>query len=239
MAKFRAASRLTRSTFKITLTLTKQTYFKNFLLHVEWSEMPPYKLLLTYICLTFYYVYERFFIFVTFFTFLTFLIFIWTFFLHLWLQAPALSSKCGQRHVGSRGTRLNTYLLWLELVLGVIVRLFRTEIVIGLGSLGWRLGDKVRLGLRSGTEGQIGLSRGRGKCPYICPSASRRRSSLRRNGAVSSWWTPSSGRTRRDSCLTIRHDTIRDVILTCAQKPTWVSLTYRTESTTKKWKQKN
>jgi len=160
-------------------------------------------------------------------------------FLHLWLQAPALSSKCGQRHVGSRGTRLNTYLLWLELVLGVIVRLFRTEIVIGLGSLGWRLGDKVRLGLRSGTEGQIGLSRGRGKCPYICPSASRRRSPLRRNGAVSSWWTPSSGRTRRDSCLTIRHDTIRDVILTCARKPTWVSLTYRTESTTKKWKQKN
>jgi len=95
-------------------------------------------------------------------------------FLHLWLQAPALSSKCGQRHVGSRGTRLNTYLLWLELVLGVIVRLFRTEIVRGLGSLGWRLGDKVRLGLRSGTEEQIGLSRGRGKCPYICPSASRR-----------------------------------------------------------------
>jgi len=32
------------------------------------------------------------------------------------------------------------------------------------------------------------------------------------------------------------YDTIRDVILTCARKPTWVSLIYRTESTTKKCK---
>ena len=35
---------------------------------------------------------------------------------------------------------------------------------------------------------------------------------------------------------TIRYDTIRDAFLTCAQKPTRVSLIYRTESTTKKWK---
>jgi len=34
----------------------------------------------------------------------------------------------------------------------------------------------------------------------------------------------------------LQHDTIRDAILTCAQKPTWVSLIYRTEPTTKKWK---
>ena len=32
----------------------------------------------------------------------------------------------------------------------------------------------------------------------------------------------------------VRYDTIRDAILTCAQKLTWVSLIYRTESTTKK-----
>ena len=32
----------------------------------------------------------------------------------------------------------------------------------------------------------------------------------------------------------IRYDTIRDAILTCARKPTWVSLIYRTEPTTKK-----
>jgi len=32
------------------------------------------------------------------------------------------------------------------------------------------------------------------------------------------------------------YDTIRDVILTCAQKPTRVSLIYRTERSTKKWK---
>ena len=32
---------------------------------------------------------------------------------------------------------------------------------------------------------------------------------------------------------TIRYDTIRDAILTCARKPTWVSLIYRTETTTK------
>jgi len=37
------------------------------------------------------------------------------------------------------------------------------------------------------------------------------------------------------SC-TIRYDTIRDVILTCARKPTWVSLIYHTEPTIKKCK---
>ena len=35
---------------------------------------------------------------------------------------------------------------------------------------------------------------------------------------------------------TIRYDTIRVAILTCARKPTWVSLIYRTETTTKKCK---
>ena len=34
----------------------------------------------------------------------------------------------------------------------------------------------------------------------------------------------------------IRYDTIRDAILTCARKPTWVSFIYRTEPTTKKCK---
>ena len=35
---------------------------------------------------------------------------------------------------------------------------------------------------------------------------------------------------------TIRYDAIRDAILTCARKPTWVSLIYRTQPTTKKCK---
>ena len=35
---------------------------------------------------------------------------------------------------------------------------------------------------------------------------------------------------------TIRYDTIRDVILTCARKPTWIGLIYRTETTTKNCK---
>jgi len=35
-----------------------------------------------------------------------------------------------------------------------------------------------------------------------------------------------------------RYTTIRDAILTCARKPTWVSLIYRTERTTKKCKNK-
>jgi len=35
---------------------------------------------------------------------------------------------------------------------------------------------------------------------------------------------------------TIRYDTIRDAILTCARKPTRVRLIYRTETTTKKCK---
>ena len=35
---------------------------------------------------------------------------------------------------------------------------------------------------------------------------------------------------------TIRYDTIRDAILTCARKPTWVGLIYRTETTTKNCK---
>ena len=34
----------------------------------------------------------------------------------------------------------------------------------------------------------------------------------------------------------IRYDTIRDAILTCARKPTWVSLIYRMQPTTKKCK---
>jgi len=38
-----------------------------------------------------------------------------------------------------------------------------------------------------------------------------------------------------DSCKR-KYDTIRDAILTCAQKLTRVSLIYRTEPTTKKWK---
>jgi len=33
-----------------------------------------------------------------------------------------------------------------------------------------------------------------------------------------------------------KYDMIRGAILTCAQKPTRVSLIYRTEPTTKKWK---
>ena len=37
----------------------------------------------------------------------------------------------------------------------------------------------------------------------------------------------------------IRYDMIRDAILTCAQKPTWISLIYCTEATTKNVKQKN
>ena len=37
-------------------------------------------------------------------------------------------------------------------------------------------------------------------------------------------------------CYTIRYDTIRDAILTCARKPTWVGLIYRTETTTENCK---
>ena len=36
--------------------------------------------------------------------------------------------------------------------------------------------------------------------------------------------------------LHLPYDMIRDAILTCARKPTWVSLIYRTEPTSKKWK---
>ena len=36
--------------------------------------------------------------------------------------------------------------------------------------------------------------------------------------------------------VTVWYDTIRDAILTCARKPTWVSLIYRTQPTTKKCK---
>jgi len=36
----------------------------------------------------------------------------------------------------------------------------------------------------------------------------------------------------------IWYDTIWDAILMCARKPTWVSLIYRTETTTKKYKNK-
>ena len=42
--------------------------------------------------------------------------------------------------------------------------------------------------------------------------------------------------THRRSADTIRYDTIPDAILTCVRKPTWVSLIYRTEPTTKRCK---
>ena len=48
---------------------------------------------------------------------------------------------------------------------------------------------------------------------------------------LESWGT--SGAVNTD---TIRYDTIRDAVLKCAQKPTQVTLIYRTEPTTKKWK---
>ena len=44
------------------------------------------------------------------------------------------------------------------------------------------------------------------------------------------------GRALQDRLLQTRHDTIRDAIITCAQKRTRVSLIYRTETTTKKRK---
>jgi len=47
-----------------------------------------------------------------------------------------------------------------------------------------------------------------------------------------------SSRCELSMTLTIRLDTIRDAILTCDRKPTWVSLIYRTETTTKSGKQK-
>ena len=40
-------------------------------------------------------------------------------------------------------------------------------------------------------------------------------------------WKTQDCKTRETSC-TIRYDTIRDAILTCARKPTWVSLIYST-----------
>ena len=41
---------------------------------------------------------------------------------------------------------------------------------------------------------------------------------------------------RKFTVLQIRYDTIRDAILTCARKPTWIGLIYRTETTTKNCK---
>ena len=54
-------------------------------------------------------------------------------------------------------------------------------------------------------------------------------------GALAGW----SSLSRLTDCnyiVTIWYDTIRDAILTCARKLTWVSLIYRTETTTKKCK---
>jgi len=39
-----------------------------------------------------------------------------------------------------------------------------------------------------------------------------------------------------DPPYSLRYDTIRDAILTCARKPTWIGLIYRTEPTTKNCK---
>ena len=40
----------------------------------------------------------------------------------------------------------------------------------------------------------------------------------------------------RQPDLLTRYDTIRDAIITCARKPTWIGLIYRTEATTKNCK---
>jgi len=63
------------------------------------------------------------------------------------------------------------------------------------------------------------------------------------------YFDPLSRATKRRRCLycilgpshqRLRYDTIRDAILTCARKPTWVGLIYRRETTTKNIvKQKN
>ena len=45
-----------------------------------------------------------------------------------------------------------------------------------------------------------------------------------------------AGDRRSTYTVAIRYDTIRDAILTCSQKPTRVSLIYRAEPATKKWK---
>ena len=65
-----------------------------------------------------------------------------------------------------------------------------------------------------------------------------------RTGKVCCYAWPTLGQTDRRTdglgyCFTapaIRYDTIRDASLTCARKPTWVSLIYRTEPTSKKCK---
>ena len=48
--------------------------------------------------------------------------------------------------------------------------------------------------------------------------------------------TEKTGNRKKEGKDRIRYDTIRDAILTCARKPTWVGLIYRKEPTTKKCK---
>ena len=60
---------------------------------------------------------------------------------------------------------------------------------------------------------------------------------LRRlTASLSLWAYNNTIRAMQHVARVIRYDTIRDAILTCARKPTWVSLIYRTEPTTKKCK---
>jgi len=50
------------------------------------------------------------------------------------------------------------------------------------------------------------------------------------------WCLGKGAKIREEKHMSIRYDTIRDAILTCARKPTRVSLIYRAEPTTKKCK---
>ena len=62
-------------------------------------------------------------------------------------------------------------------------------------------------------------------------------SKLNRNNPAVVWCAKLhrlQGTVRFVNILSLRYDTIRDAILTCARKPTLVSLIYRTETTTKK-----
>ena len=65
-------------------------------------------------------------------------------------------------------------------------------------------------------------SRDKRRCPSVATATTRFQLRHRRS-ASAAWSNPPQ-----------RYDTIRDAILTCARKPTRVSLIYRTEPTTKK-----
>ena len=123
---------------------------------------------------------------------------------------------------------------------------FRLKVRLSVAPWVARRGDlirpvRVRQSSGCGGTGGVLLSTGR-RVVSQSVGCSRERSSLRSSSTLERCFaTDRHARQPAVQCMwpagrAVYYDTMRDAIFTCARKPTWVSLIYRTETTSKKCK---